>query len=94
MATLLTPCEVASLTAAIHDTALWGPFTWLRPSCSTPNHQASWAEVVVRGHEMNSDGAASFPHLSVTNCFTVLSSNNPVHPVGATAASSLKSTCP
>lgn len=43
--------RISALNSAISNTILWDPATCHQPSsCSTPNHPASWTEVVVRGH--------------------------------------------
>ncbi|XP_029938415.1 uncharacterized protein LOC115381268 [Salarias fasciatus] len=45
------------------------PAPWA-PSCSTPDHQRSWAEVVVRGHKPKS--TAALPPLPLSNRFHAL----------------------
>eukprot|EP00064_Thunnus_orientalis_P001418 superscaffoldBa00000096_g1421 len=52
-------------------------------SCSTPNHQSSWSEVVVRGCRGYSDGAASPPRLSLSKHYVPLPNDTPVHPADA-----------
>lgn len=47
--------------------------------CLKPNHQLSWAEVVVRGPKRYSDGAASPPHLNIFNHYATLSDDTMVH---------------
>ncbi|KAL7392221.1 hypothetical protein ABVT39_021382 [Epinephelus coioides] len=60
------------------DTAPWDPSTCPWPSsCSTPNHQSSWAEVVIRGRKTAVEGTASPPRLSLSNHFAFLSGDNP-----------------
>lgn len=85
--------QITSLTAALHDTASWDPVADPRPSsCSTPNHQASWAEVVVRGRRKTPVQSASPSQLSLSNRFAVLREDPETAPTHhqAAAAPSLK----
>ena len=73
--------KLASQSAALQDTVLWDPLTCPRPSCSTPNPEQTWAEVVVRGRRKDLDKSDSPPRLSLSNRYTALTDDNPVHPV-------------
>ena len=64
--------RIFSLSAALQDTVHWDPSTCPRPSCSTPSHQRSWAEVV-HGGKVASDSNISPPHLTLSNRFEALS---------------------
>lgn len=81
--------QLASLSAALQDTVAWDPATCPRPSsCSTPNNQSSWADVVACGRKRDSSGAASPPRLTLSNRYAALSDDSPVHPADAPAAPS------
>ncbi|KAL7395671.1 hypothetical protein ABVT39_021141 [Epinephelus coioides] len=71
--------KLASLSVALQDTVAWDPSICPQPSsCSTPNHEMPWTEVVIGGRKRDSKGA---PRLSLSNCYAALSAdNNPVHP--------------
>uniref|UniRef100_A0A3Q1GLT4 SGNH hydrolase-type esterase domain-containing protein n=1 Tax=Acanthochromis polyacanthus TaxID=80966 RepID=A0A3Q1GLT4_9TELE len=60
------------LSAALQDTAPWDPSCPRRSSCSTPNRQRSWTEVVIRGKQKTPVRAIS-PPLSLSNRFMALS---------------------
>ena len=78
--------RIATLNTAIQDTLLWDLSTCPRPdSCSTPDHQQSWSEVVVRGRKSVLDGASSPPHTSLSNRYAVLPDDAPVHPADVSA---------
>lgn len=65
---------IASLKAALQDTAPWDPDTSHRPSSSsTPRQNPLWTEVVTRGRKRISDSAAPPPRLSLSNRFETLS---------------------
>ncbi|XP_030290867.1 uncharacterized protein LOC115592365 [Sparus aurata] len=73
--------QITSLNTTIQDTVKWDPVANLRlSSCSTPNHQESWAEVVVRGRTSREVRSASPPHLDLSNRYTVLSDDATAHP--------------
>ncbi|KAE8297835.1 hypothetical protein D5F01_LYC02306 [Larimichthys crocea] len=75
--------RLASLSTTLHDTVAWDPATCPRPSsCSTPNHQSSWADVVVRNRKR---GAISPPRLSLSNHYAALPDDTPAHPPDAPA---------
>lgn len=66
--------RIASLTAAIQDTALWDPSTCPRPSsCSTPNIHSSWDEVEVHGQKRDSE--KTIPRLNLSNRYAALSAD-------------------
>ncbi|KAE8280181.1 hypothetical protein D5F01_LYC22323 [Larimichthys crocea] len=78
--------KLASLSTTLHDTVVWDPATCPRPSsCSTPNHQSSWADVVARNHKRDSNKAVSPPRLSLSNRYAALSDDTPAHPPDAPA---------
>uniref|UniRef100_A0AAQ5XKU6 Uncharacterized protein n=1 Tax=Amphiprion ocellaris TaxID=80972 RepID=A0AAQ5XKU6_AMPOC len=64
--------RIASLSAAFQDTAPWDPSCPRPSSCSTPNRQRSWTEVVIRGRQKTPVRAVS-PPLSLSNRFMALS---------------------
>lgn len=64
--------RIASLSAAFQDTAPWDPSCPRPSSCSTPNRQRSWTEVVIRGRRRTPVKAGS-PPLSLSNLFLALS---------------------
>lgn len=64
--------RIASLSAAFQDTAPWDPSCPRPSSCSTPNRQRSWTEVVIRGRQRTPVRAVS-PPLSLSNRFMALS---------------------
>uniref|UniRef100_A0AAQ5Z8B9 SGNH hydrolase-type esterase domain-containing protein n=1 Tax=Amphiprion ocellaris TaxID=80972 RepID=A0AAQ5Z8B9_AMPOC len=64
--------RTASLSAAFQDTAPWDPSCPRPSSCSTPNRQRLWAEVVIRGRQKTPVRAVS-PPLSLSNRFMALS---------------------
>uniref|UniRef100_A0AAQ5ZE09 SGNH hydrolase-type esterase domain-containing protein n=1 Tax=Amphiprion ocellaris TaxID=80972 RepID=A0AAQ5ZE09_AMPOC len=64
--------RIASLSAAFQDTAPWDPSCPRPSSCSTPNRQRSWTEVVIRGRQKTPVKAVS-PPLSLSNRFMALS---------------------
>ena len=71
--------QMTSLNTTIQD--IRDPVANLRlSSCSTPNHQESWAEVVVRGRNSRAVRSASPPHLDLSNRYTVLSDDAKAHP--------------
>ncbi|CAL8295906.1 unnamed protein product [Merluccius merluccius] len=80
--------KLASLSTALQDTVGWHPSICPQPSaCSTPNHESSWSEVVIRGRKRGSKGA---PRLSFSNRYAALSAdNNSVHPADVPAAAVL-----
>ncbi|KAL7392344.1 hypothetical protein ABVT39_023355 [Epinephelus coioides] len=71
--------KLASLSVALQDTVAWDPSICPQPSsCSTPNHESPWTEVVIGGQKRDSKGT---PRLSLSNRYVALSAdNNPVHP--------------
>jgi len=78
--------RIATLNTTIQDTVLWDLSTCPQPdSCSTPDHQQSWSEVVVRGRKSVLDGASSPPHTSLSNRYAVLLDDAPVHPANVSA---------
>ena len=73
--------QITSLNTTIQDTVKWDPVTNLQlSSCSTPNHQESWAEVVVRGRNSRAVRFPSPPHLDLSNRYTVLFDDATAHP--------------
>uniref|UniRef100_A0AAQ5WZ13 SGNH hydrolase-type esterase domain-containing protein n=1 Tax=Amphiprion ocellaris TaxID=80972 RepID=A0AAQ5WZ13_AMPOC len=64
--------RIASLSVAFQDTAPWDPSCPRPSSCSTPNRQRSWTEVVIRGRQKTPVRAVS-PPLSLSNRFMALS---------------------
>lgn len=77
--------QIAYLSATIQDTVVWDPSTCPWPSsCSTPN-QPAWAGVVVHCHKGHLDGTASAPHISLSNCYALLSDDTVVHQAEASA---------
>ncbi|CAL8378187.1 unnamed protein product [Boreogadus saida] len=81
--------QIASLSAAFQDTVVWDPLTSTchRPSsCSTPNRQPSWTEVVVRGCKSGPDGAPT-PPLVLSNQYAALAGSLcPVYTIPLMAA--------
>ncbi|KAE8289518.1 hypothetical protein D5F01_LYC11220 [Larimichthys crocea] len=76
--------KLASLSTTLHDKVAWDPTTCPWPSsCSTPNHQSSWADVVARNRKRNSSGAVSPPHPSLSNRYAALPDDTPAHPPDA-----------
>ena len=79
--------QITSLNTTIQDTVKWDPIANLRlSSCSTPNHQESWAEVMVCGRNCRVVWSASPPHLDLSNRYTVLSDDAKAHPGDPTVA--------
>ncbi|CAL8338325.1 unnamed protein product [Boreogadus saida] len=79
--------QIASLSAAFQDTVVWDPLTSTchRPSsCSTPNRQPSWTEVVIRGCKSGPDGAPT-PPLVLSNQYAALSGDSPAPSADAPA---------
>ncbi|CAL8270215.1 unnamed protein product [Arctogadus glacialis] len=79
--------QIASLSAAFQDTVVWDPLTSTchRPSsCSTPNRQPSWTEVVIRGRKSGPDRAPP-PPLGLSNQYAALSGDNPAPSADAPA---------
>ncbi|CAL8384512.1 unnamed protein product [Gadus morhua 'NCC'] len=71
--------QIASLSAAFQDTVVWDPLTSTchRPSsCSPPNRQSSWTEVVIRGCKSGPEGAPT-PPLGLSNRYAALSGDSP-----------------
>ncbi|CAJ1069768.1 hypothetical protein D5F01_LYC22323 [Xyrichtys novacula] len=64
--------KLAVMNSAIANTVLWDPAT--RPgssSCSTPNHRATWTEVV-RGRKKSDHQEIASPPLNLSNRFAAL----------------------
>ena len=79
--------QIASLSAAFQDTVVWDPLTSTchRPSsCSTPNRQPSWTEVVIRGCKSGPEGAPT-PPLGLSNRYAALSGDSPAPSADAPA---------
>ena len=88
--------QISSLTAALQDTIHWDPNAWPLPSSSsTPSGQRSWSKVVGKGKRAP-DCATSLPRLSLSNRYSVLSSDgNPdAGPADAAAPSSSTGAAP
>ncbi len=66
----LSRAEQSSKPSADSDTVVWDPAA-ARPPCSTPNREAPWSEVVVRGH--GRCVALSPPSITTSNRFDILS---------------------
>lgn len=73
--------KITALNSAVSDTIQWDTLARPRPSsCSTPNSQATWTEVVVRNHKKSGLQVISPPALNLSNRFGVLPMEAPVPP--------------